>query len=372
VDQGSFVDAIIWFVMLTLLFYLNREMEIMRLISEIERYLRLYRATRDKALNTTLSEFKSVLARHGEHGVDIKRLEERVKSLIELVFIEPVSLDPYGIIAKLKHLIRSSEKTLRDEVSRMLPPATEVEVENLLNLVSATQVLNMIYKTVDHIYRIGRKFRSYWILMQLSALLPFITEEVRALEGAIDAFTKGLPIGDSVGAIVAAKLLYDHGAAEKVLEPVENTVVGEFNLDGREVVVVKAKGPGGTTGRLDDAIRWVFDRYKGDINAIITVDAALKLESEESGAISEGFGVAIGGIGVERFNIEKLATEYGVPLYAVLVKMSEEEALSVIDENLFNSAEKAVGTVKRIIIERIAPGGRVLVVGVGNTIGVTP
>lgn len=370
-DQGSFLDAIIWFVMLTILFYLNREIEIVRLVNEIEKYLRMYKAARDKALNATLSEFKAVIAKHGER-VDIKKLEERINALIEISFIEPVSLDPFGIVRKLKHLLISSEETLKEEVRRLAPSASESDLENLLNMISATRLLNLIYKIVDHIYRIGRKFKSIWILMQLSAQLPFVTEEVRALEGAIDAFAKGLPIGDSVGPIVAAKMIHDHNALETIIEPVENTIVARLSLDGREVLVIKAKGPGGTTGRLDDALEWVFDYYRGDITAIITVDAALKLESEESGTISEGFGVAMGGIGVERFNIEKIATERGVPLYAVLIKMSEEEALSVLDEKLYASVERVIKVVERMIRERVPSGGRVIVIGVGNTVGVFP
>ena len=370
-DQGSFLDAIIWFVMLTILFYLNREIEIMRLVSEIERYLRLYKATRDKALNATLSGFKALVARQEKGKVDVKKLEDKVNALIEFALIIPVSLDPYGIVRKLKHLLLSSEEALKDELRRLAPKATDAEIENLLNMLGATRLLNQIYKAVDHIYRIGRKFKSIWILMQLNAQLPFVTEEVRALEGAVEAFSKGLPIGDSVGPIVAAKLLHEYNAL-KVIEPVEHTVVGGFEFEGREVIVIKAKGPGGSTGRIDDALRWVLNRYKADVNAIITVDAALKLEGEESGMVVEGFGVAMGGLGVERFNIEKIATEYGIPLYAVLIKMSEEEAFSVVDEKLYDSVDKAISIIKRTIEDRIPEGGRVIVIGVGNTVGVYP
>ena len=47
------------------------------------------------------------------------------------------------------------------------------------------------------------------------------------------------------------------------------------------------------------------------------IDAALKLEGEKTGDIAEGIGVAIGGIGVEKFRIEAQTVKAGVPMYAV-------------------------------------------------------
>ncbi|MCD6208570.1 MAG: DUF1512 domain-containing protein [Thermoproteales archaeon] len=370
-NQGSFIDAIVWFIMLTILFYLNREIEIMRLVGEIEGYLRLYKAVRDKALATTLADFKSVISKKGVEGIDIKLVEKRIKELVELVFISPTDLDPFGIVRKIKHLLLTSEKTLKKELKSFVPSASDAEIENTLNLLEATRALNFIYKVVNHNYMIGRKFKSLWILMQLDAQLPFITEEVRALEGAIEAFSKELPVGDSVGPIVAASLIRKYCKREEMIEEVENTIIAKGVFENRTIYVIKAKGPGGTVGHLDDALEWVINNA-GRVDAIITVDAALKLEGEETGSVAEGFGVAIGGIGVEKFNIEELATKHNVPLYAVLIKMSEEEALSVIDEKLYEGIEKAIANVERFIKTRTPENGIIAIIGVGNTIGVAP
>ncbi|HDJ97040.1 MAG TPA: DUF1512 domain-containing protein, partial [Thermofilum sp.] len=232
-NQGSFIDAIVWFIMLTILFYLNREIEIMRLVGEIEGYLRLYKAVRDKALATTLADFKSVISKKGVEGIDIKLVEKRIKDLVELVFISPTDLDPFGIVRKIKHLLLTSEKTLKKELKSFVPSASDAEIENTLNLLEATRALNFIYKVVNHIYMIGRKFKSLWILMQLDAQLPFITEEVRALEGAIEAFSKGLPVGDSVGPIVAASLIRKYCKQEEMIEEVENTIIAKGVFENR-------------------------------------------------------------------------------------------------------------------------------------------
>ena len=363
-------DVITWIVLLTLFAYLNREFEIWRMISEIETYIAAFKSIRDKAIQCTLNSFKEISLRN-EQKVNLKIIEERLRKLIEISFIQPTDLDPYGIVGKLKHLVRTTDKTLESEVKTLIPFASKAEIENMKNLIGATQAINEIYKIVDHIYRIGRKFKSLWILMQLSALLPFITESIKAYESSLEAFSNGYPVGDSVGPIVAAKFIKRYGKDVRVKDVEEDTIIAEIPYKDRTIIVIKAKGPAGVVGRLDDAVEYALSIYK-NIKMIITVDAAHKLESEESGSISDGFGVAIGGMGIEKFNIEKLATLHRVPLYAVLIKMSEEEALSVINKKLFEATDNALKNVERVIEERSNPGDSIILIGVGNTIGVTP
>jgi len=99
---------------------------------------------------------------------------------------------------------------------------------------------------------------------------------------------------------------------------------------------------------------------------------ALKYEGEKSGLVIDGIGVAIGGIGVEKFNIEKLASERGLPLYAILVKMSIPEALSIMSKEVTLGIDKAVDRIGKIIEERTEAGDKVVLIGVGNTVGVYP
>jgi len=103
---------------------------------------------------------------------------------------------------------------------------------------------------------------------------------------------------------------------------------------------------------------------------MITIDAALKLESEESGSIAEGLGVAMGGIGVEKFNIESVATKYGTPIYAILVKMSMPEALNAMSKTIDEAVNKVVERLGKVVETYTEPGDEVVIVGVGNTIGV--
>lgn len=371
-DGQGVLNIVTWIIMLMIFAYISRELEMWRMISEIEAYLTMFKMTRDRALTVTVNTFKTMLTRKKVEYERLRTIDERVRDLIDTVVILPVDLDPFGIVRKIKHVMDTTQATIEEEIRRLLPGTPRPDIKNLADLVGATHALNQIYKSMDHLYRIARKFKSLWLLMQVYALLPFVTEEIKALENAVEAFNRGLPIGDSVGPIVASTLISKYGGLQTVEYPAEDTMVSRIVVKEREVYVIKAAGPGGTTGRLDEALEWLIKNHGAGLSMIITVDAARKLESEESGAISQGFGVAIGGIGVEQFNIENIASKYGIPLYAVLIKMSESEALSVITKQLYQSAVKALPILERIIEERSKPGDKLVVIGVGNSIGVAP
>ncbi len=367
---ASVMNWIMWILFLLVFAYINRELEIMRIVREIEVYLSIYRRMKDKAINSVLTYFKEIAARQGDR-IDLKRLEERVAGLVESVIINPESQDPYGLMTKLKHIVLTEDRTLTDEISRLIPNASRSDVENLKDLISAAHELNYIYKSVDHLYRQGKRFKSIWILMQLQAQLPFISEYVNALDSSLEGFSKGYPIGDAAGPLVAATFLRKYGC-RNVEEIAENTIACETEFMGRRVVVIKAKGPGGVTGRIDDGLRRLIELRGIKPKAIITVDAALKFEGEPTGMTVEGVGVAMGGIGFEKYNIEEIATKNRIPLYAVLIKMSMPEALSVMSKEVASAIPEAVKRVETLLTERIEKGETAILVGVGNTVGVAP
>ena len=364
------LDWLLWLVLITIFSYFNRELEIMRIIKEIESYIILFKQIRDKAVSTVIKAFRKEAAKEG-NVIDIKFLEARVIDLIESEVIEPVKLDPYGIVAKLKHLLVTTDENLSLEIKRIVPNITTPMLENLKNLIGSAKVLNYYYKALDHDYRRGKKFKSIWILYQLQALLPFITETVRAVESNVEAVSKGFPIGDSAGPLTVVRFALKNGFNLEPKQIADKTVLLEGTYRGRRVIIIKAEGPGGSVGRLDDAIMKVFE-IEDKISAIVTVDAALKLESEKTGTIVSGIGVAMGGIGVEKFNIEKIATEKKIPLYAVLIKMSIPEAYATMDKNISEAIDKAIERIERTIEEKTHEGDTVLLIGVGNTIGVYP
>jgi hypothetical protein len=145
----------------------------------------------------------------------------------------------------------------------------------------------------------------------------------------------------------------------------EDVVFTEKKIKGKNVIIMKAKGPGGRVGKLGRAVEKLLKKRK--VNKIITIDAAAKLEGEKTGKVAEGVGVAIGGIGVDRAYIENLATKKNIPLDSIVIKMSQEEAIQPIPESVLKAVPLALQAVERAIENS---KGRVLVVGVGNTCGV--
>lgn len=359
--DGNPSDLIMTILILMAFAYLSRELEIMRAISEVENYLIVFKKSRDRAFETLVKHFQS----YSDYKEDVIR--DKLLRLIEITYILPVDLDPFGIVKKIKHILKTAEGEIERDVSSIAKKASRHDTQNLINLVEAVRALNFLYKIVNHYYLIARKFKSLWLILQLNALLPFMSEEFKALEGALEAFRNGIPIGDTAGPLVVAKLLRKYKDSRHY-EPVKDSEVDEIVINGRRVFLVKAKGPGGTVGHLDEVLEWILRREK--ISFIISVDAALKLEGEETGLVTHGFGVAMGGIGVERFNIEELATKYNIPLYALLIKMSEAEASSIMNEKIFKAVEKAVQIIEEVINERTVPSSNIVVLGVGNTIGV--
>ncbi|MEN4019182.1 MAG: DUF1512 family protein, partial [Methanobacterium sp.] len=106
-----------------------------------------------------------------------------------------------------------------------------------------------------------------------------------------------------------------------------------------------------------------------NIDKIITVDAAVKLEGEETGKVAQGIGVVIGGPGVDKWAIEEEIVKRNLDIDAVIVKMSPEEAISPMNQKIADSAGKALEAVNRIILNS-PDDANILVVGVGNSCGI--
>jgi hypothetical protein len=100
------------------------------------------------------------------------------------------------------------------------------------------------------------------------------------------------------------------------------------------------------------------------------VDAALKMEGEDSASIARGFGAAIGGIGTEKFQIEAIATTHQIPVFSIIVKQSVKEAITLMSKEIADQADNVRSQVYEMILENTAEGQSVVIIGVGNTAGV--
>jgi hypothetical protein len=352
------VQTLFSFAFIIYLFYAQR-IQAMTMLRQIEVTLRKIKGLRDDGKEASIKTIKEI-------GKPEKDPAPMVERFMEHFMIEPVSMDPAGVVNKLGKILNVREFTFEKEVEVMAPGATESERNNIENLLEASLALNIFYKVIRHYYLLGKKTMNIYIIMQIHMILPMIIQQIDAYSSALQAFQEGMPIGDSVGAIVAAKLI--NGSPTR--DVAKEMVAAEIEYEGRHVIVTKAKGPGGSVGMPGDAVTNLLNEYKGKVTMLITVDAAGMLEGEQVGEIAEGVGAAIGGPGVEKYKMELISTEHNVPMYAVAIKEGIEHVVAPLVQPLFEATDKAVASVKGLILDYSKEGDTIVVAGIGNTVGV--
>ncbi|MCJ7816464.1 MAG: DUF1512 domain-containing protein, partial [Candidatus Aenigmarchaeota archaeon] len=214
-----------------------------------------------------------------------------------------------------------------------------------------------------HYVEIVRKTKNIQIAMLLQMQLPMIERIAKAMFKGTESLSKGEPIGDGLGPLVIA----DMAPKNSWKEIEEDIIVSGAKSNGRNLILVKAKGPGGRIGYPGKAVARLVREKK--IARIITIDAAAKLEGEKTGSLAEGVGVAMGGPGTERFFIEDVIVKKNIPVDSIVVKMSQEEAITPMRKTIKDSLPEVKKSIDRSL-EMTKPGDTVIIVGVGNTSGV--
>jgi hypothetical protein len=353
------LSVFIWFALIFML----QDLQMWRYLSQVSGFLTYL----GQLLNTASANVLSALEKTKRREVSGSELESTLKKMVDFAVIEPTALDPSGIVPKYKHILNTYVETYEHEIGRIVNDG--ITVKNMATAVEALRYMNFIYKVVDHYYKTAKKYKAFYLVIQLTMLLPLLKELTDTVNEAVNSFIKGVPIGDSAGPLVAYNVL-SQCWAPTYYSAVKDTVVAECDYQGRKLYIIKAEGPGSTVGRLDEAVEYVFNKLNAKPKYIVTVDAALRLEGEKTGEVAEGIGVAMGGVGVEKFNIESYATKYGVPLYAFLIKMRQSEALTTMTNDIYNAVQHSTKRVLDFITTNVQPGESVLLIGVGNTVGV--
>jgi hypothetical protein len=150
----------------------------------------------------------------------------------------------------------------------------------------------------------------------------------------------------------------------------KDCVAATVPLEGRTAHIIKAEGPGANVGKPGDGVKTIVEENEGKIATIIMVDAALKLEGEDVGAVAEGVGAAIGGPGVDQFKIEESILQHRIPINAVIIKEDIGDAVSPMRKEIFDAVDKAIERIKQLILEKTEEGDRLIIAGPGNTIGI--
>lgn len=328
-------------------------------LGEVGRSLSRLNMLRDKSRQSLLSYVTKRNAKDPQ-------LPKKMDDFLEYFTIMPVSMDPAGVVKKMDHILTSQDDRIRAEVASLMPDISDVEKSVVENMVSVATALNQIYKVIRHYYLLGKKSSNFYLLTQLQMIMPMLLKQADALVSAMGTLEQGQPLGDGIGPMAVGWLMKD----KPKVQVERDTVMAETDYKGRKVVLLKAEGPKGSTGELDDALIKVLEGVHGDTKAIIMIDAALKLEGEKTGEVAEGVGAAIGGYGVEKFKIEEAAFKKGIPLYAVIVKESIIEAIGAMKKEVSEATAEVHRAVYRLIEQTVPENGKVVVIGVGNTLGV--
>ena len=356
-DDSNPLLMLVWILPIILFVFYGQRIQLMVTSSEIKKAI--------KKLDAYRIEARTELIEHVKKNMNPKEdPTKKIDRFLDYFTIMPVDMDPNGIVDKVRHTVRAREDYSRNHVKSLSPETSELELSKVITILEIATSLHMIYKIVNHMYLTAKKQNNYPLILPLQMILPFIMEEAEAITKAISAFRLGQPIGDGIGPMVVGKMMLD---TKKELMAFQ-TVSSETEFDGRKLILLKAEGPGSSVGRPGDAVEAIVAKNKPDI--IIMIDAALKMEGEDSAIIAQGFGAAIGGIGTERFQIEDIATKNNIPIFAIVIKQSIKEAITLMSKNIANQAETVRTQIHEMIQENTKSGQTVLLIGVGNTIGV--
>jgi len=355
-DSNPFM-MLIWFLPIILFVFYGQRIQLIITSREIKKKMSELEQFRNDSRNELINYIKQKLSPSGDPTQKLDRF-------FDYFTIMPVDIDPNGIIPKIHHLVRSREDTTRKQVKSMFSEISTLEITKVQNLLEIVTTLQLLHKIVRHLFLTAKKQNNYPLILPLQMMLPFIMEQAEALKDAIPAFKQAQPIGDGIGPLVVGGMMLNTKKQKAEFE----TVYSESEFNGRKLILLKAEGPYATVGRPGEATESLIEKLKPNI--IIMVDAALKLEGEDTGSIAQGFGAAIGGIGTDRFKIEAVAAKYNIPILALVVRQSVKDAITLMNKEISDQTENVRSQVYEMITDNSNPNQTVLVIGVGNTMGV--
>ncbi|MHA2394486.1 MAG: DUF1512 domain-containing protein [Promethearchaeota archaeon] len=366
-DPISIILNLMFFVLIFISMFYGQKLQGWKASKDIQTGLDKLKKWNDECKEILMNNFKEFADKKKTQ----KDLMLQLEDFITFITIPPVSLDPYGIIPKFDHVVDVRDYRFKEEVELLAPQANEVQRYNLENLLEATMAIDSIYRLIRHYLLLGKKSKSMILLLQISMQLGLIISMAKAYYHAAKAFAEGSPIGDALGPLVTASFIRDVTDGEiEAKEIARDTIVQELDFEERKIFIVRAKGPGGTVGKPGKAIKILLDEHGEDVSRIIMIDAGLKLTGDKTGSIAVGVGAAIGGLGIEKHYIEESSTGKSIPIDALICKQSLENAITTMQRSITQSVPKFVEKIKMAIRKRTEKGSKVIIAGIGNTIGI--
>lgn len=350
--QGDIWSTVIWFLFFLLFIFFGPRLMMTQSILKLEKDV--------SELESLATDSMKYVSRKIKAGRKEKML---LDNFMNFFTVMPVQIDPAGVMKKLDQVVKQSDKRLTYFVDQIAPRASDEEKMNIKNGIAGAMTNYQIAKVLRHWLELIKKHKMFQYAMVIQMQIPLIKELAVSANKATKAFVDGIPIGDAIGPLTAATMM--KGKPTEYRE--EEFAVYKTKAGKKTLFVSKAAGPGATTGYPGKFVSKFINKNK--IDRIITIDAGLKLEGEKSGEISEGVGIAMGGIGTERYEIESVALKKNIPMDAIVVKESQEDALSHMSNDILKSVPRVLDSLDENL-KRVKKSERILIIGVGNTGGV--
>jgi len=356
-DDSNPIMMLVWILPIILFVFYGQRIQLYVTSGEIKKAIKKLDSFREESRNELIDYVKKNTTLENDPTVKLDRF-------LDYFTIMPVDMDPNGIVDKVRHTVRAREDYTREHIRTLSPQISDFELTKVQTLLEIASSLQMIFKIVNHMFLTAKKQNNYPLILPLQMILPFIMEQAEAMNEAISAFKSGQPVGDGIGPMVVGKMMLE---CEKETISFQ-TILAKTDFEDRHLFLLKAEGPGSTVGRPADALEKIIS--ENSIDAIIMIDAALKMEGEDSASVAQGFGAAIGGIGTERFQIEAVATTKNIPIFSIVVKQSVKEAITLMTKDIADKADETRLQVYEMIKDNTKQGQSVVIIGVGNTVGV--
>lgn len=288
-------------------------------------------------------------------------LKQDIEPMKNMVVSPPTGIDPTGLVPKLESVLDTSDDKMEQFVDQLATKDLDEEQEaNMVMSFKGVYGTQQIYVMVRHLKELIESTKNFQLGGMMQMMLPLYEEIAESQRDATEAFVNEVPIGDSVGPLIAANFMQNEPD-----EIAEDVIVSEETVGDDDLLVLKSKGPGSRLGKYGDAIEQIVE--DNDISKLVFVDAGMRLEGEETGKIVNGTGVLMGGPGVEKYKIEEIAADHDIPLEGFVVKQSGPQASKPMHRKIYDAVPEAV---QHVEAEIAATDGTVLLVGVGNTVGV--
>ena len=344
---GDILGTVIWFGMFFVFMFLYPRLMLSQLIYKLENTAKKMEEMSEKANKMVAKKISKK-----------KDANEKIKEFTEFFVVQPSNIDPYGMVKKIDTTIKNMEDRFKGFALSLT--SNKKESQQIDYALRAAVGLKQISKIVRHYVEIAKKYKNLQIAMILQMQMPMIEKIAEAELHGTNAFLKSMPVGDSIGPIVAVSYM------TKSKKIAEDIFMSEVNIKGRKCFVIKADGPEPHLGRTDHAIEKIMKKNK--ISRIVTIDASQMFEGEKQGSVAEGVGFAMGGYG-QREMIENNLLNKGFVIDGVIIKVGAENAIKPMNMKIFKSLDKARELVERSI-ERSKKNSKIIVVGVGNSTGI--